>query len=307
MGTADEPNAALGAGGIRATAVLVRKLLRDLRTAWIVLALLLFGFQVLFARVAPAILAGFQGLGLSVELIHQVVIQGPGNVFQALMGFGDVRLDHALDLQSIAYVHPVTQIALCVWAIGRGAGAIAGEIDRGTMELLLAQPMRRRQVIAAHLIVDWLTIVALVAVLWLGTTTGAWLAGFIGAEGARHVDPLAFLPAQLNVGLFLFAFGGLTMAISAAGRSRNRVLGLAVFAALVQFLVNVLGQLWSPMEPLRPLTLFYYYQPQPMILHAEWYSEGAVWLRLAALAAVGIVGYLAALAIFCRRDVPAPL
>ncbi len=311
MGTADQFAAPLSSAvpsrGIHVTWVLVWKLLRDLRTAWITMALFLFAFQILFARVAPAILAGFQELGLPLDLMHRVLIQGPGNVLQALMGFGDVRIDRALDLQSIAYVHPLTQIALCVWAIGRAAGAIAGEIDRGTMELLLAQPLRRRQVIAAHLVVDWLTILGLAAALWLGTTIGAWLAGFIGAEGSRHVDPLAFLPAQLNVGLFLFALGGVTLAISAAGRSRNRVLGIAVFAALVQFLVNVLGQLWSPMEPLRPLTLFYYYQPQPMILHAEWYSDGAIWLRLVVLAAVGVAGYLAALAIFSRRDVPAPL
>jgi len=77
------------------------------------------------------------------------------------------------------------------------------------------------------------------------------------------------------------------MALSAAGRSRNRVLGLAVLVALLQFLVNLIGQLWPPMEWLRPLTVFYYYQPQPMILHAEWYAEAGIWLRLAVLAAVG--------------------
>src|SRR5947209_8361672 len=208
MGTIDEPDSSLQ--GVRVTGVLVRKLLRDLRTPWVVLALFLFCFQILFARVAPDILGKFESVGLC-------------------------------------------------------------------------------------------------AALWLGTTIGVWLAGFVGAEAERHIDPAAFLPAQLNVGLFVFALGGMTMAISAAGRSRNRVLGLAVFAALVQFLVNVLGQLWSPMEPLRPLSLFYYFQPQPMILHADWYGESAVWMRLAVLAAVGAVGYLAALVIFSRRDVPAPL
>jgi ABC-2 type transport system permease protein len=167
--------------------------------------------------------------------------------------------------------------------------------------------MRRRQVITAHLIVDLLTILGLTGALWLGTAIGVWLAGFATAEGARHINPMAFVPAQLNVGLFLFALGGVTLAISAAGRSRNRVLGIAVFAALVQFLINVLGQLWSPMEPLRPLTLFYYYQPQPMILHADWYTQAGTWLRLGVLGAVGAAGYLLALAIFCRRDVPAPL
>ena len=59
--------------------------------------------------------------------------------------------------------------------------------------------------------------------------------------------------------------------------------------------------------PLRPFTVFYYYQPQEMILRADWYADVRVWLRLGVLAAVGAVGYLLALRIFCRRDLPAPL
>jgi ABC-2 type transport system permease protein len=97
------------------------------------------------------------------------------------------------------------------------------------------------------------------------------------------------------------------MWISSAGRFRGRVLGIAVLVVLVQFLVNVVGQMWPPMESLRPFTLFYYYQPQPIILRADWHADGAVWLRLGVLAAVGAVGYLLALWTFCRRDLPAPL
>lgn len=293
------------------TFALVRKLLRDIRTAWIVVVLLLFGFQVLWARVAHRIsaelLAAFQGLGVPVEALRRIVFQGPGQIVQALMGGGDVRIDHAPDLVSISYVHPLTQTALCVWAIGRAAGAIAGEIDRGTIELLLAQPLRRGQVVVAHLVVDAITMPVICIALWLGTLVGAALAGFLGAEGSLHVDPLDFLPALLSVAAFLFAVSGLTMALSAAGRSRNRVLGIAVLMALLQFLVNLIGQLWPPMRWMRPLTVFYYYQPQPMILHAEWYGEGDVWQRLGVLIGVGAAGYLLALWIFCRRDLPAPL
>ncbi len=85
---------------------------------------------------------------------------------------------------------------------------------------------------------------------------------------------------------------GLTLWLSAAGRFRSRVL------ALLQFLVNVIGQLWSVIEPLRPFTVFYYYQPQEVILRADWYADGVVWGRL---------GVLLALRTFCRRDLSAPL
>ena len=48
-----------------------------------------------------------------------------------------------MDMLSIGYVHPLMQTIFCIWAVGRASGAIAGEMDRGTMELLLAQPLAR--------------------------------------------------------------------------------------------------------------------------------------------------------------------
>src|SRR6185437_8511061 len=84
------------------------------------------------------------------------------------------------------------------------------------------------------------------------------------------VRPSAFGPALFVVGGLLFAVSGTTMGLSAAGRYRWRVLGLAVLIALVQFLINLIGQMWDAMEPLRPLTIFYYYQPQQVILGQNW-------------------------------------
>ena len=76
---------------------------------------------------------------------------------------------------------------------------------------------------------------------------------------------------------------------------------------LVEFLINVVGQLWDVVRPFRPVSVFYYYQPQEIILRSGWLGDGEVWGRLAVLLAVGTAGYLGALWTFCRRDLPAPL
>jgi ABC-2 type transport system permease protein len=106
------------------------------------------------------------------------------------------------------------------------------------------------------------------------------------------------------------------MWVSAAGRSRNRVLGLAVLITLVQFLVNVIGQLWDGAAFLRPFSVFYYYQPQTINLRDVWTVDpGLAWFGkplisvhvLLVLGLVGAIGYLMALRTFIRRDIPAPL
>jgi ABC-2 type transport system permease protein len=121
------------------------------------------------------------------------------------------------------------------------------------------------------------------------------------------LDPYRFAAALPSVGLLVFAVSGYTLWLSALGRFRWRVLGLAVVLTLVQFLLNVIAQMWEPTAALRPFLVFYYYQPQPMILRADWYEQAEVWRRLGVLLAVGTAGYALALATFTRRDLPAPL
>src|SRR5205807_8433180 len=163
--------------------------------------------------------------------------------------------------------------------VGRAAGAIAGELDRGTLALLLAQPVARYRVVLAHLCVDLLTIPLLCLSLWAGTWLGAWLIGPIRPEDphleqalprpayileagpfkvrveqpARQAPPspsaesraamgqrLRLAPAEVGpalwlVGGLMFAMSGYTLWLSACGRSRWRVLGVAGLLTLLQF------------------------------------------------------------------------
>jgi ABC-2 type transport system permease protein len=351
------------------TRTLVSKLLRDLRLALLAVATLLCLFQFLWARVTGRILGKlapfFTALanlgGLSNKDIEEVVFEGPGKFLRTVIGGERVSLDSAMDMLSIGYVHPLMVTVFCIWGVGRAAGAVAGEIDKGTMELLFAQPVARWRLIFAHWLVDLITIPLLALSLWAGNWIGAWaitpieiekpsvklespMRGYIvelgplklrfddpirrggpGPTSAQRqrkleerlrVDPMQFAPALWLVGGLIFAICGGTMWLSSAGRSRWRVLGIAVFVVLLQFLVNVLGQMWEPVAWMRPLTVFYYYQPQQVILFRDWcvtlseWNGGSSLFRVpmpVVLYGVGLVGYAMALRTLVRRDLPAPL
>ncbi|MBM4068444.1 MAG: hypothetical protein FJ271_05800 [Planctomycetes bacterium] len=296
------------------TLILIRKLLRDVRVWLLVVALLLGVFQCLWARVTHNIsmqLLPFLDSQLvqGVEALLRTLFQeGPAKLVQTLIGGETIDLRRPMDMLSIGYVHPFTQTILCFWGIGRAAGAIAGEIDRGTMELLLAQPLSRGRLLLAHLCVDLVAIPILCLSMWTGTLVGTSVFGLADEPvAALRADPARFAPALVNVAVMVFAVSGATMVLSAAGRFRNRVLGIAILLFLFQFLINLVGQLWSAAEALRPLTLFYYYQPQAIILDQHWVERGMIWLRLAVLLAVGSAGYVLAWRIFTRRDLPVPL
>lgn len=347
------------------TRVLVWKLLRDTRLTLLIVALLLGTFQYLWANITGRILGQiapfFHTLGslggLTPSDIENVLFEGPGKIVRTLIGGESINLNGAMDMLSIGFVHPLIQTILCIWAVGRASGAIAGEIDRGTMELLMSQPIARTNLIRAHFIVDVLTIPLLCLSLYTGAALGAWIIspiqieqpelerkptpGFaikfgpmqLKVESLRDLNPpkmesdqslqkrleirpRKYLPALWVVGGLIFAVCGSTMFISSLGRSRWRILGVSVFFVLIQFLVNLVGQMWDVLRPLRPLTIFYYYQPQRVILDQGWNVNWSEWNggqplvqlpMLLVLYGIGLVGYLLAWRVLKKRDLPAPL
>lgn len=304
--------------------VLVPKLLRDVRTQLLVVLVLLGGFQCLWAKITQRIteeLLPSLTKSLPLDVLLRILFQGPGQLLQTLLGGEKIDLTRALDVLTIGYVHPLTQAMLCIWAVGRAASALAGEIDRGTLELLLAQPVARSRLVLAHLCVDLLVIPLLCLSMWAGNCIGIGFFGQIDFDasadvGTLRINPLALPMALWNVAALVFAVSGYTMWLSSLGRFRGKVLGCAVLVTLVQFLLNVVGQLWDSAAWLRPFTVFYYYQPQQIILDHRWtvdlagpwhLSQPLTVNVLAVLAVVGTVGYALAVWTFSERDLPAPL
>jgi ABC-2 type transport system permease protein len=327
------------------TVTLVRKLLRDARWPLLAVCLLLFLFSTLWVRVAWRVtteVAPFFNLiarnsSIDQAAIEKVVFNGPGKVSQAVLGGADIRFERPTDFLVVEMLHPVVIILITLWAVGRTGGAVAGEIDRGTMELLLSQPVPRDRLIVAHLIVDLIVIPVIVASILLGTQLGLWFTGpFIEnhdvfndlppaaqliakANGPKElpVDTSGQWKAALNLCGLAFAISGVTLAVSSLGRSRWRALGWATLIVVVMFLVNVVGQLWEPVGRLRPFTLFFYYQPQTVWLKGTWMADvGEVFgltkklfliPMVPMLFAIGTAGYYFALRVFTKRDIPAPL
>src|SRR5262249_36630933 len=140
---------------------LFRKVLYDLRWPLLFVGLFLAAFQMFWAkftdRIAVEVIPQIAKMA-PLKKFAEVIFSGSGKLVQTLMGGESIALDRVADVLSIGYVHPLMQLVFGIWAIGRAAGALAGEMDRGTMELLLAQPVSRRQVVLTHLAVDLVTI-----------------------------------------------------------------------------------------------------------------------------------------------------
>jgi ABC-2 type transport system permease protein len=161
--------------------------------------------------------------------------------------------------------------------------AIAFATARQPLELLLATPLKRTRLMAARFAAMATLIGVQVLFLFLTVAIGSHLLDFGFALGPM-------LAANAGLALLALLFGALAMC---GGR------GVAAAVAVGSFVFNGLGAAIESLAPLRTLSPIYWFlADSPPLLRG--FAPG----MLAAL--LGTVAlYVAALALFARRDVPA--
>jgi ABC-2 type transport system permease protein len=214
---------------------------------------------------------------------------------------------------AIAYDDPLPMMTLAAWAIGRGSDAVAGEVGRGTMELLLAQPVRRLSVLGTQAAVTTIGSALIAYAMWVGTRLGI---GTVALEEA--VSPTLFLPAALNAFAVGYFLAGLTTLVSSFSRFRSRVIGLMAVYFAVSMVLKVVGLVKPELHWMLSGSFLSAYEPQILVAEPEFawsWTEptgmgGWQWGGLSyqgILLALGTLFYGIAMAHFCRRDLPAPL
>jgi ABC-2 type transport system permease protein len=238
------------------------------------------------------LLAGtYQAFGTG--LIPQSVVDqfSTLKVFDAFTGSG-VNLLEPEGWLGFGYVHPFTLILTVAWIVSVAAAAIAREVEDGTIEFLASRPVDRRIVVGARY-AAWLAgMLALFAATYLGTAAGIVLfdalSGFSLAKALYF--PVSLMPAALLL-------GGLAFLISSAVSSRSRVFAVVIGFTVASYFLNFAANLWDPLAPFAPLSLFHYVTP------AEWALHGIDWPSAAVMTAIGVALLAAAMVVVDRRDI----
>jgi ABC-2 type transport system permease protein len=197
---------------------------------------------------------------------------------------------------ALGIIHPIAVALSGVFAVGFAAAAVAGERQRGTLEVLLARPISRRRTYG--------TLFAATAV-FVGAATAAALLGTVVSAALFHVlDELELgnLPLLwLNASLLYLALGSVALAASVSFDRLAPAVGVALGFAVVSYFLEVLGTLWDRAEPLQPLSVFHYLDPTAILTGRANLSD------LVVLGAVTLAGVAWALVVFPRRDLAAPI
>jgi len=207
---------------------------------------------------------------------------------------------------SLAYDELVVVACISIWAIARGSDCVSGELGRGTLEMLLAQPISRFAAIATQAFVTVFGTAVIAVSAWLGTwfgiqTTSAkqevaasWQlpmplpligkdipvpfaeAKTIHTPMSELVDSNLFIPASVNLfslGLVVAAFAS---AMSAWDRYRWRTIGIVIGIYFLQSIAKLAGMAIEEMAWLNYLTVFTAYEPE-LIVRIAHLSPDSTW------------------------------
>src|ERR1700722_14976605 len=106
------------------TPILIRKLLRDVRPALIVVCLVLFAFSAFWVKITQRVTAEIAPVFNTVadafknkKLFEDVLFKGPGKVSQAALGWGDLNFERPNDFLAMGMLHPIVLTLCVVWAV----------------------------------------------------------------------------------------------------------------------------------------------------------------------------------------------
>jgi ABC-2 type transport system permease protein len=227
--------------------------------------------------------------------IQMKTLVDSGVIPKQLTNFGGGDVFSLAGAIALGYVHPISIILVSIFAIGFTTSAVAGERQRGTLEVLLARPLSRTGLYVTLVAAALLFIALVLIAASIGTVVGSTIVGVLPEL------PIARLPLLWLNGMLLW--GGFAMIGLAASVSFDRLspaLGITVAIVIVSYFLDILGSLWPDAKGLQPYSMFHYLASRDIL-------TGTVDLfGLTLLAAIGAIAIGVALAEFPRRDLAAP-
>lgn len=202
--------------------------------------------------------------------------------------FNITSFDNYMTLQFLGLIWIIVMAAFVI-ALARGM--VAGEIQDGTLELLLAQPIARWNILLSEGAVLLGGIVFLVLLTVLATF--AFGAAF-GIE-LSYGGYAAFIPLGIALAA---AIAGYSVLLSAVMREPRRVALAAAGVTLAFYIVHFVGIYSKSLAKVDYFTIFRYYDPQTLL------KTGGVPVRdILVLLGFAAVTFAAAVFFFQRRDI----
>lgn len=245
------------------------------------------GFAVLMAAYAGVLLAIYPSISSIIQL-KEIFDKLPESM-RALFAPGGVDITTPEGYLATEFFSIIGPLVFFAYTIAIGGSATAAEEERGTIDMLLALPVRRWRVIVEKFVSMVVGTVVLGVALLAGVAIGGVAAGL-----TIHVE--GFIAVIAGAMLLALLFGALALWIGALSGRRMASIGMAFALAIVSYFVYSFSSLVEVLKPLRPFSPFTYY------IGGDPLTNGVRVDDLAVLGSATFVFLVLAVISFERRD-----
>lgn len=185
----------------------------------------------------------------------------------------------------------VWPIILIILTLSYASAAIAGEVDKGTIELLLAQPISRLKIFLAKYFSGLVIIAAFILLSNFSVVPFALLHNVdLQIQNYLAISILGFL--------FAFAIFGICIMLSSLSSARGRPMAITGGLLIIMYALNVFAAFQESVENLKYASFFHYYNFAAAAIHNQLDI-----LDVAVFLVVGIVTAIIGAYIFVKRDI----
>lgn len=259
--------------------------LRRMLPAWGGIAFMIFAIQIA--------ICGIIHDNENVKTLLTFLEMLPSFVKSALGG-ESLQIGNVSALVAMGYHHPLVLLLFMLFAVGVPTGLLTGEVQKGTMELILSRSITKTQVYVCAGALTVVGMFALVLVMFIGTVTGTRVYPFDQA-----VDLRPFFRTAIVGGLLASTVGAIALLAAATFRRRGMAVGVVVAYLVVNYFVSVIADWWPQMRFLAPTTLFHYVDNPRVFSELAW-PVGNMSVLASVLIAAAVTGGV----IWHRRDLP---
>jgi hypothetical protein len=250
---------------------------------WLLIATIIFLFQVA--------ICGILHDNESVKIYLQFIDMFP--FVKTVLGGDALQVGNVSGLIAIGYNHPLVLLLYMLFAVGVPTGLLAGEVQKGTMELILSRHVVKIHVYICAGLITVTGMFVLVIVMFIGTIFATNIYDF-----GQAIPLYSFFKAAINGGLLASAVGGIAL-LAAACFQRNTAVWLTISYLVVNYFVSIIAEWWPRMKFLKPATIFYYVDGQKIFSGAGWPLGD-----MAVLVSILFVSTFLGGFIWSRRDLP---
>lgn len=215
--------------------------------------------------------------------------------YRFMRGLGGAAFDYSTTAMQVCWFnHPIIFLTVLSWSIARGSSAVAGEIERGTIDVTLSRPISRVAYLASQVIYTVVGLVVLAGAIVAGNLAGGL---YFGLKSPASLMTL-LKPGTMLVALGLSVFGyTLPFSTFDVVRWRPTLAGAAI--TLGGLMAMTIAPQFESVKWLEKLSVFQAYAPVTVALKGDSLVENVL-----ALCGVFAVGLVLSFWAFTRRDLP---